>query len=343
MMRSMIKKVSCLVCDTGLNGNNSVISTEKIVRFAIVFIISITVLLGVIESRSSLFEFTRALLSVNIFFFFLSDVPYLIQALIMSLRLKMCFQRVGIKITFKNAFFSHLAGMFFSDFSMGRTGYLAAALPVETRINVSLGVVSTTIAADAIFKGVMGGICILIFSILFFQYEYALTAVAVSIFMAGGGILFLLYVWRDIDLLERISVKIPIFGQRLAIFLKEWRGSIKDLESFIPVLFLFPLVGLILRGFEWSILASACGFHLSVPLAMLLHPMLTILRLIPFTLSGLGVFEFALVTLLPQYSESNLIAFGILDMINNAFVDAAGLHILRKIKLRITSNGDRDE
>jgi len=320
------------------NSDKPAKGTEKIVRFAVVFIISIAVLLGIIESRSSLPELARTMLSVSIFLFFLSNVPYFIQALIMSLRLKMCFQKLGTKITFKNAFLSHLAGMFFSNFSMGRTGYLAAALPVESRINVSLGVVSTTIAVDAIFKGVMGGVCILIFSIIFFQYEYTLAAIAVATFTAGGGILFLLYVWKDVDLLERISVKIPIFGQRLAIFLKEWRESIKDLESFVPVLFVFPLVGLILRGFEWSILASACGFQLSIPLAMLLHPMLTILRLIPFTLSGLGVFEFALITLLPQYPESSLIAFGILDMINNAFVDAIGLPILMKTKIRKISN-----
>jgi len=316
------------------NSDKPARSMEKIVRFAVVFIISITVLLGVIESRSSLSEFARTMLSVNLFLFFLSNAPYFIQALIMGLRLKMCFQKLGIKITFKNALLSHLAGMFFSDFSMGRTGYLAAALPVESSINLSLGVVSTTIAVDAIFKGVMGGICILIFSILFFQYEYTLTAIAVSIFMAGGGMLFMLYVWKDVDLLERISVKIPIFGQRLALFLKEWRKSIKDLESFVLVLFVFPLVGLVLRGLEWSILASACGFQLSVLLAMLLHPMLTILRLIPFTLSGLGVFEFALITLLPQYPESSLIAFGILDMINNAFVDAMGLPFMKKAKIR---------
>jgi len=309
-------------------------NVEETIRFTVVFIISITVLLGVIESRSSLSEFTRTMLSVNMLLFFLSDLPYFIQALIMSLRLKVCFQKLGIKITFKNALLSHLAGMFFSDFSMGRTGYLAAALPVETSINKSLGVVSTTIAVDAIFKGVMGGICILIFSILFFQYEYAFAAIAVSIFMAGGGVLFMLYVWREIDLLEKIAVKIPLFGQRLSVFLKEWRESIKELESFIPVLFLFPLVGLILRGFEWSILASACGFNLSVPLAMLLHPMLTILRLIPFTLSGLGVFEFALITLLPQYPQSSLIAFGILDMINNAFVDVIGLPFMKKAKIK---------
>ena len=226
------------------NSDKPAKSTEKIVRFAVVFIISIAVLLSVIKSRSSLSEFARTILSVNIFLFFLSNVPYFIQALIMGLRLKICFQKLGTKITFKNALLSHLTGMFFSNFSMGRTGYLAAALPVETRINVSLGVVSTTIAVDAIFKGVIGGVCILIFSILFFQYEYTLTAIAVSTFMAGGGILFLLYVWKDVDLLERISVKIPIFGQRLAIFLKEWRESIRDLESFVPALFAFPLLDL---------------------------------------------------------------------------------------------------
>jgi uncharacterized membrane protein YbhN (UPF0104 family) len=315
-----------------LGGNNGKPSSdlEKIARYALVSFISIAVLLGVIEKRSSLLEFIQALLSVNVPLFFLSNVPYFIQALIMGLRLKMCFERLGKKITFKNAFLSHLSGMFFSDFSMGRTGYLAAALPVDASLNLSLGVVSTTIAVDAIFKGVAGGVAIFIFSILFFQYEYSLAAIAVSAFMAGGGIIFLLYVWREINLLERVSAKIPVIGGRLATFLKEWRASIKSLKGFVPFLFVFPTLGLILRGFEWSILASACGFQLSVSMAMLLHPMLTILRLIPFTLSGLGVVELALITLLPQYPAANLITFGILDMINNAFVDAVGLPILRK-------------
>ncbi|RJS79648.1 hypothetical protein CW711_02280, partial [Candidatus Bathyarchaeota archaeon] len=105
---------------------------ERKVRFVIVSLISITVLFGVIESYAGLSKFAEAILSVNLFLFFLSDLPYFIQALTMGLRLKLCFQKIGIKISFKNAFLSHLTGMFFSNFSMGRTGYLAASLPVET-------------------------------------------------------------------------------------------------------------------------------------------------------------------------------------------------------------------
>ena len=302
---------------------------ERKVRFVIASLISITVLFGVIESYASLSKFAEAILSVNLFLFFLSDLPYFIQALTMGLRLKLCFQKIGIKISFKNAFLSHLTGMFFSNFSMGRTGYLAASLPVETGFDKSLGVVSTTIAIDAIFKGFAGGLSIIIFSFIFFPYEFTWVGIAVSVLMAGGGALFLLYIWKDITLLEDIVKKIPRFGDKLLTFLEGWKKSIRELKGFALVIFMFPCIGLILRGFEWCILSQACGFYLSVPLAMLLHPMLTILRLIPVTLSGLGVFEFALISILPEYPKASLMVFGILDMVNNAFVDALGLLALK--------------
>jgi len=300
--------------------------TNKIIRLVIICLISVSLLVGVIQSQSDFSKLANTILSVNIFWFLLSDLPYFLQSLLMTYRLKLCFRRVGVELPFKGALVSHLSGMFFSNFSAGRIGYLTTAFSVRTELDKSLGVVTTISAIDAIAKGFMAGITITIFSMLFFSYNFALLGLFFSMFWIEAGILFLFYVWKDIELFEKIIDKIPKVGGELVTFIRSWKKSIKQLKSLSLVIFLIFVSGLVFRGLEWSILARACGFELPILFAMLLHPILTILRLIPITFSGLGVFELAIISLLPQYPNANLIAFGILDMINNALVvDIFGL------------------
>jgi uncharacterized membrane protein YbhN (UPF0104 family) len=146
--------------------------------------------------------------------------------------------------------------------------------------------------------------------------------------------MFLVYIWKDWETPEKLLSKIPRYGKTITSFVYEWKKSMRELKSFTLVILLFPIVGLVFRGLEWSILAYACGFNLTVPFAMLLHPMLTVLRMIPITLSGLGVFEFALVSLLGREGlpTANLIAFGLLDMVNGVPYDILGFFSFKKGK-----------
>lgn len=87
-----------------------------------------------------------------------------------------------------------------------------------------------------------------------------------------------------------------------------------------------------MRGAEWSILGYAVGINLSFITWLMLHPLLSIVRLIPITVTGLGVFELTFIMLFPEIDAAKQVTFGMLDMVNNSFVDAIGLLSLRKLK-----------
>jgi len=53
--------------------------------------------------------------------------------------------------------------------------------------------------------------------------------------------------------------------------------------------------------------------------------------MIPFTFSGLGVLEFALIKLFPMIPPEKLVLFGMLDMINNVFFDVLSLKELKTV------------
>jgi hypothetical protein len=64
----------------------------------------------------------------------------------------------------------------------------------------------------------------------------------------------------------------------------------------------------------------------------MIHPLLTLTELIPITVNGLGLFELTLIALFPALGPAKLVAFGLLDMVNNSPVNVFGFLSLWKME-----------
>lgn len=298
-------------------------------RFLLSIVVSTIVLLIIFLNFLHFEEFLKALSAVNFYLFLASDIPYLIQAILMGYRLYWAMHKSGIEVKWTDSFLAHLFGMFGSNFSIGRTGYLLSSLPFESKLAVNVGVISTLVVVDVISKAVFS-IISAIFFIYFFRLEISILLFLFVIAIILGGVIFLIFIGSSRSV--KFVSKVPLIGKIILPYYEDFRKSLGNLRGELLFIFIFPLLGWILRGAEWNILGYAVGIDFSFLIWLMLHPLLSIIRLIPITVTGLGVFELTFITLFPEIDPAKQVTFGILDMVNNSFVDAIGLLSLRRLK-----------
>jgi uncharacterized membrane protein YbhN (UPF0104 family) len=298
-------------------------------RFLLSVAVSIFILYILFSKILNFEEFLTALSSVSILLFLASDIPYLIQAVLMGYRLSWAMRRSGVEAGWKDSFFAHLFGMLGSDFSVGRTGYLLSSLPFKSKLAGNIGVVSALTVIDVIAKAILGTI-----SAVFLIYLFGLSINPVLFLFAAtvflGGIMFFALIASQKSI--KIVSKIPLLGKKILPYYQDFRSSLESLRGSLLFLFIFPLLGWLLRGLEWNILGYAVGINFPFHIWLMLHPLLTLVRLIPVTVTGLGVFEATLIVLFPEINPETLAVFGILDMINNSLVDMFGLFSLWRMR-----------
>ena len=267
-------------------------------------------------------EFVVALFQVSIPLFFASDIPYLIQAGLMGCRLSWAMNKSGVKTCWKESFFIHLFGMFGSDFSAGRVAYLSASLLFKSGLAGSLGTLLTLVIVDGIVKAGLAVASVLYLSgFLGLSVGPALLLFPFSV-IAGGGILFSVLINQRF---VKLMAKLPFIGKSIVPYYVQFKTALESLKSSLLYLACFTFIGWFLRGCEWYILGQAVGISFSFLTWLMLHPIITFVRMVPVTINGLGIFELTLIGLFPSTSSSKLVAFGILDMINNVFIDIFGL------------------
>lgn len=218
--------------------------------------------------------------------------------------------------------------MFWSNFALGKLGYFAAALPLRkhTAISDSTGVISAIQGLDLAVKGTAAIIGLWYLSQIVEIQEIRFWAFAMSIGFVIIGTATLALLWFGKSIIN-VS-KIPYLGDYLVNFVNSGylvRGA-------APKILGMAIIGWFLRGFEWMILFYACGIQIPYTTAFLLHPLLTIIRMVPFTFSGMGVLEFTLIQIFPNIPPEQLIIFGLLDMINNMIIEAISLKEMVPLK-----------
>jgi uncharacterized membrane protein YbhN (UPF0104 family) len=298
-------------------------------RFLLSVAVSIFILCILFSKFLNFEEFLVALSSVSILLFLASDIPYLVQAVLMGYRLSWAMRRSGVEAGWKDGFFAHLFGMLGSDFSVGRTGYLLSSLPFKSKLAGNIGVVSALTVIDVIAKAIFGTISAF-FLIYFFGLSINPILFLFAVTVILGGIIFftLIASQKSIEIVSNI----PLLGKKILPYYQDFRSSLESLRGSLLFLFIFPLLGWFLRGLEWNILGYAVGITFPFHIWLMLHPLLTLVRLIPVTVTGLGVFEATLIVLFPDINSENLAVFGILDMVNNSLVDMFGLFSLWKMR-----------
>lgn len=258
-----------------------------------------------------------------------SDIPYIAQTLLYGYRLKLGLGETDVEISYGRAYWSHLFGMFWSNFALGKLGYFAAALPLRRHINVSdsTGVISAIQSLDLAVKGVAAVLELMAISQVAELHEVRFWALNISMGFIILGVAFLALVWPEKPPLNLELSKIPLVGG----FLHSIKDSGFRVRGAGPKIVIIAIIGWFLRGAEWYALSYACWIGFSFALCFFLHPLLTIIRMIPVTFSGLSVLEFTLIKLFPSILPEKLVFFGMLDMVNNIFVDKLALKELSSI------------
>lgn len=298
-------------------------------RFLLSIVVSIVILAFLFLNFLDFKKFLDAMLSVNFLLFLASDIPYAIQALLMGYRLSWSMNKSGVRTSLTDGLIAHLFGMLGSDFSVGRFGYLVSSLPLKSKIAGNIGVISTLVVVDVIAKSIFSIVSALFF-IYFFRLEINLLLFVFATLIISIGILFFI-IAKSPKIMALIS-KIPLIGEKLLPYYQDFRSSLERLRGKLLFLFIFPVLGWILRGCEWILLGYAVGIDFPFYIWLMLHPLLSLTRLIPITAAGLGIFELTFIMLFPNLDPAKQVTFGLLDMVNHCFVDIFGLLSLWKTK-----------
>jgi uncharacterized protein (TIRG00374 family) len=292
----------------------------RIIQIAIAIII-ILLLLGSVDYIQA----SQILLHLDWFFLILAALCYLLNNIIMAIRLKKVLGHLGDKIRFRIAFLSHMSGMLLSDFTPGRSGYLYVAFALNKKgisLPKGLAAIASTYIYDLLFKISLAIVAIYYFyaTITGLPVGYILYMIVILLFVIIAGYFFIMYPGQ---VLQNFCQKNTYLKQIL-----ELGEQSRSIQKISPYIIFISFFGWILRGLEWFFVAKAIGaVTISLIDALLLNPLLTILSLIPITPAGLGIQEAGVVGLLTLLGVSlaTATAFAFLTRFLEIIVDLIGL------------------
>jgi uncharacterized membrane protein YbhN (UPF0104 family) len=183
-------------------------------------------------------------------------------------------------------FFIHMQSLLLSDVTPGRTGYayLVVGLRKHGAAAPNARILGLLLASDFLARGVL-----IVASVALFARSFLWAGV----FVAALSFAALLLFWFRARFIEKLLVKIPVVGGRLAAFYET--VFVRHLElSELALSLAASFVGSVVRGAAWLFLLFALGCY--APQATLvaftvLCALLTALSFVPLSIAGIGVQE----------------------------------------------------
>jgi uncharacterized protein (TIRG00374 family) len=292
----------------------------KIIQIVLAAVI-VLLLLGSIDY----FQASKILLHLDWFFLVLAGLCYLLNNIIMSIRLKKILTYLGSKIRFRIAFLSHMSGMLLSDVTPGRSGYLYVGLALTKKgvpLPRGLAAIMSTYIYDLLFK--------ISLALVGVYYLYAtITGVPLAYIVYLIVILLLLIIAAYYVIMYPGPVLQTFCGKNKYLqYILDLGEQSRAIQKISPYIISISFIGWILRGLEWYCIALSIGTAgISLLDALLLNPLLTILSLIPVTPAGLGIQEAGIVGILVLMgiSLTSATAFAFLTRFIEIVIDLIGL------------------
>ncbi len=292
----------------------------KIIQTAIAIII-ILLLLGSIDYIQA----SKVFLHLDWIFLFLAGLCYFLNNVIMSVRLKKILGYLGNKIRFRIAFLSHMSGMLLSDFTPGRSGYLYVAFALNRKgVSLPKGVaaITSTYIYDLLFKISLAIIAVYYFyaSITGLPVGYILYLIVILLLLIIAGYFLIMYPGQVLQNFCQQNTYLK--------YILDLGEQSRSIQKMAPYILSVSCIGWVLRGLEWFFVAKAIGgIAISLPDALFLNPLLTILSLIPITPAGLGIQEAGIVGILALLGVSlaAAAAFAFLTRFLEIIIDLIGL------------------
>jgi len=305
-----------------LQENNN--SIRKIIPFVIGVII-----LGCLLYFVKIENIVETLSETKLFYFFLAAIFYLCDQFFATAKLK---QISSLK--FSQLFLSHQGGMFLSQITPSRAGYLFAGYSIAKKEKKSI---SEVLGLISLIQGIMISVKILsiIFAITYFSFYFAIPNYIYLSFLVPIlmliAIIFILYCKSSKNLLS----KIPFLNKGVK-YLELMQKSVKQVSNKIAIkLIILDLLGWIFFGIQFFFLIKALGFDLSFLICLMMQPLISAFTFIPISPSGLGFAESegAIIFDMLGLQFGTGVAFLFLFRINSIFIDSIGIIDLKTIKI----------
>lgn len=259
--------------------------------------VALTILLLIVIIYLLDFSSLRAtLLEIKLRYLLLSIVAYIVMTVTLAYRLFFVLRKIGVKISFKDVFWSHTFGMLIANVNpAGKVGYLSS-IPLLSRYGKfeqkdALAIVLGIQSIELLVKAILAAL-----SITFFMHfsgveiishgESLLPAIIGTASIVLLGVIGISILWFKPYWLEDVPVVSNIAGY--------W-NTIPILKSLFWQITLISLVCWLFRGVEWYSIGLSIGSSLPFITYLVMHPLLTAVRFIPLTPSSLGIFEMTVI------------------------------------------------
>ncbi len=308
-------------------------------------------LLGFLVSSINYPVTISLLANLDLRFLLLAGVCYFLNNLLMAYRIKKILFALGENIRFRLIFFAHMAGMFLSDFTPARSGYLYVALALNKHdipLEKGVSTITSTYLYDLTFKMIVAILgAYFIYAYIFAdRLGYAIIITFLLILGVITGYFIIMYPGeriRNFFHKREFLRKILLFGEQS-----------HSIQKYAPFIVSITLAGWILRGLQWYLIVLSMHQVFLKPLdALLLNPLLTLFSLVPLTPAGWGIQEAGIVFVFFAMGISATIAtsFALITRFVEVAIDCIGLKELfvkplrneSLLKFYNTLPGDIDE
>lgn len=265
------------------------ISRKNVLRIVISLII-----IALLLHKFDPYQVLSNIRAARIHYLALAALVYSFTFLILSSRWRMILSHMGYALPLPVAYQAFVGGMIISDLTPARVGDLSRPLLVRDRLDLSTGVASVVIDryADILTTFILGvtGITLLVHKSTYI----VLSLSTVLALLLGASALWVKrsFVIRTIERLGSPR------SNSLANGLDTVISSMEGMQWILAKAVLMTAIAWITHALRLVLIAKSVGYDVPLGSLYLLQPLVSILALFPFTISGLGLVEGGMTALL---------------------------------------------
>ena len=258
-------------------------------------------LVGIILHFVGIREVVNEISSVNIFYLFLALISLFLMDIVMSYRIGLLLEELGIHLSFLAILKSHFVGMLLADFTPSRTGYFATAAVLRYNYEVPSEKALLSIFGpqifDFAFKLVAGSLAMFYVLFVFIGSDKG------WILIGGAFVLAIIIGLMLLVLFSKSFLKMFSFIDGLPLLSKFYNVIVRMQENShvvvkkTPHLLLLIFLSWFFRSISWYLVAKSVGITLQLGFPepvfyFFLQPLVTMLEFVPSpTIAGLGLSE----------------------------------------------------
>ncbi|MBA2861802.1 lysylphosphatidylglycerol synthase transmembrane domain-containing protein [Methanococcus maripaludis] len=260
------------------------------------FLISFLIIYWIF-SKLDFYLMMSSIKNTNFFWFFVAFGCFYASIFLKSIRWKLLLNDAELEVKLKDSILIFYLSMFANSIIPAKIGDIYRSYLLKQKNNAPISLSFATVFVERIFDLMTMIPLLLIFGIISFNSD-----IPVEVFIAlkyGIALIILLIVFTLIFLKLNAKIMDKINNKLIKNVFTNFEKGIRTLKvRSIPKLFLLSLISWITEGFTIYFIFLSIGLNFDVLFSIFTDLSSSLLTAIPFTPSGLGVVEYALVFIL---------------------------------------------